>query len=229
MSDTKILKIFHFARFDLGMIFNTLGVMPAAGLLHADRLAPRPHLHRQAWAQGPRPRAARRRHVEAAAVVRLGRRDADRRPARLCGVRRAPSPRAEGQARRHAGPGGPRASWPRPASASCPIGPGSTSPAGRPRTFSPIRDGLAATGPYSQRIFNPLNRDMNVAAEANLGDSRRFLGSDTARKTACPPPPRSREREATASPSANGAMNGARSSAPRGTAGGCGCCGWRSR
>ena len=29
MSDTKILKIFHFARFDLGMIFNTLGVMPS--------------------------------------------------------------------------------------------------------------------------------------------------------------------------------------------------------
>jgi ribonuclease D len=28
MSDTKILKIFHFARFDLGMIFNTLGIMP---------------------------------------------------------------------------------------------------------------------------------------------------------------------------------------------------------
>src|SRR3954462_6444676 len=28
MSDAKILKIFHFARFDLGMIYNTLGVMP---------------------------------------------------------------------------------------------------------------------------------------------------------------------------------------------------------
>src|SRR6476620_11891210 len=27
MSDTGILKIFHFARFDIGMIFNTLGVM----------------------------------------------------------------------------------------------------------------------------------------------------------------------------------------------------------
>jgi len=27
-SDAKILKIFHFARFDLGMIVNTLGVMP---------------------------------------------------------------------------------------------------------------------------------------------------------------------------------------------------------
>ena len=37
------------------------------------------------------------------------------------------------------------------------------------------------------------------------------------------------KREAAASPSANGAMNAARSSAPRGTAGGCGCCGWRSR
>src|SRR4029079_14803045 len=28
MSDTGILKIFHFARFDIGMIFNTLGAMP---------------------------------------------------------------------------------------------------------------------------------------------------------------------------------------------------------
>ena len=29
MTDPKVLKIFHFARFDIGMIFNTLGVMPA--------------------------------------------------------------------------------------------------------------------------------------------------------------------------------------------------------
>ncbi len=28
MADTSVLKIFHFARFDLGMISNTLGVMP---------------------------------------------------------------------------------------------------------------------------------------------------------------------------------------------------------
>jgi len=28
MADTKILKIFHFARFDLGMIYGALGVMP---------------------------------------------------------------------------------------------------------------------------------------------------------------------------------------------------------
>jgi len=29
MGDANLLKIFHFARFDLGMIFKTLGVMPA--------------------------------------------------------------------------------------------------------------------------------------------------------------------------------------------------------
>ena len=29
MTDPKVLKIFHFARFDIGMSFNTLGVMPA--------------------------------------------------------------------------------------------------------------------------------------------------------------------------------------------------------
>jgi ribonuclease D len=28
MADPKVLKIFHFARFDIGMIYNTLGVMP---------------------------------------------------------------------------------------------------------------------------------------------------------------------------------------------------------
>jgi ribonuclease D len=28
MADPKVLKIFHFARFDIGMILNTLGVMP---------------------------------------------------------------------------------------------------------------------------------------------------------------------------------------------------------
>ncbi len=50
-----------------------------AGLLHQDRVAADPHLHRQARAQGPGPRAARHRPVQAAAVVRLGRRRADRR------------------------------------------------------------------------------------------------------------------------------------------------------
>ena len=50
----------------------------AAGLLHQDRVPADPHLYGQARAQGPRPRGAGRRPVQAAAVVRLGRRRAHR-------------------------------------------------------------------------------------------------------------------------------------------------------
>ena len=39
MADPTMLKIFHFARFDLGMIFNTLGVMP--GPVYCTRTASR--------------------------------------------------------------------------------------------------------------------------------------------------------------------------------------------
>ena len=39
MADTKVLKIFHFARFDIGMILNTLGVM--AEPLYCTRTASR--------------------------------------------------------------------------------------------------------------------------------------------------------------------------------------------
>jgi len=38
--DAKILKIFHFARFDLGMLFNTLGIMPSP--VYCTRTASRP-------------------------------------------------------------------------------------------------------------------------------------------------------------------------------------------
>ncbi len=34
LGDSKVLKIFHFARFDLGMLYNTLGVPVAAGVLY---------------------------------------------------------------------------------------------------------------------------------------------------------------------------------------------------
>ena len=46
--------------------------------------------------------------------------------------------------------------WRRPASASCPTGPGSTWPAGRPRTFSPIRERFwPRPGHIRRRIFKP--------------------------------------------------------------------------
>ncbi len=44
----------------------------AAGLLHQDRLAPRPHLYRPARLEGSGARGAQRRSVEAAAVVATG-------------------------------------------------------------------------------------------------------------------------------------------------------------
>jgi len=53
--DPAVLKIFHFARFDLGILQKGLGVMPARSI--APR-SPRacPHLHRQHGLQGPRAR-----------------------------------------------------------------------------------------------------------------------------------------------------------------------------
>ena len=54
LADGSILKIFHFARFDLGALQKRLGVMPTSGLLHQDRFSARPYLHRQARAQGSR-------------------------------------------------------------------------------------------------------------------------------------------------------------------------------
>src|SRR6185437_4323048 len=80
----------------------------AACVLHQDRLAARPHLYRQARAEGSRARGARGRPVEAAAVLRLGRRNADRRPGPLCRQRRPASARLAREARRHAGARGPR-------------------------------------------------------------------------------------------------------------------------
>ena len=107
MGDTKILKIFHFARFDLGMIFNTLGVMPQP--VYCTRTASR-LARTYTDKHGLKDLARELLGVDMSKQQQSsdwGAENADRRPARLCGVRRAPPPRAEGQARRHAGPGGP--------------------------------------------------------------------------------------------------------------------------
>ena len=47
LADRGMLKIFHFARFDLGVLQHALGGHGDAGLLHQDRLPARPHLYRQ--------------------------------------------------------------------------------------------------------------------------------------------------------------------------------------
>ena len=137
LADGSILKIFHFARFDLGVLQKRLAVMPTPGLLHQDRLAARPHLYRQAWAQGSRARSAGHRRVEAAAVLRLGRRCADRRAGRLRRLRRAASACPEGDGSTPCSCARDARTSRRPAFASCRTGCGSTSPAGRRRIFLP--------------------------------------------------------------------------------------------
>ena len=75
LGDPAITKIFHYARFDVAVLEHAFGIMPRAGLLHQDRVAADPHLHRPPRAEGHLRRAARRQPVEGAAVLRLGRRD----------------------------------------------------------------------------------------------------------------------------------------------------------
>ena len=100
IADPATLKLFHFGRFDIAVLLNRFGVLAAPGLLHQDRLAAGPHLHRPPRAQGPRPRAARHRHLQAAAVERLGRGRALAGAARLRRLRRPPPPPPARRARR---------------------------------------------------------------------------------------------------------------------------------
>ena len=73
LGDPERLKLYHFARFDVGIIQAYLGIMAGAALLHPHRVAAGAHLHRPPWPQGPGQGAARHRSVQAAADQRLGR------------------------------------------------------------------------------------------------------------------------------------------------------------
>ena len=72
-SNRNITKLFHFGRFDLAVLYNAFGVMAGAGVLHQDRLAADPHLHRPPRAEGHLRRAARRQPVESRSNRRTGR------------------------------------------------------------------------------------------------------------------------------------------------------------
>ena len=131
LADESVLKIFHYARFDLGGAVPRFRRHAAPGLLHQDRLAPDAHLYRPARPEGSRPGTARDRLVEAAAILRLGRRDLTPGADRLCGLRRAASARAQGEARRHARAREPARHRSSIALPSCRRGPSSTCSAGR--------------------------------------------------------------------------------------------------
>ena len=72
LGDPSVLKIFHFARFDIGVLYHALGVMPQPIYCTkiASRLA-RTYTDRHGL-EGSRARHAQHRSVEAAAIVRLG-------------------------------------------------------------------------------------------------------------------------------------------------------------
>jgi ribonuclease D len=73
IADASCLKIFHFARFDLAVLFHRPRRDAGPDLLHEGRLPARPHLHGPARPQGSDQGTARRRSVQAAAILRLGR------------------------------------------------------------------------------------------------------------------------------------------------------------
>ena len=162
LADPANTKIFHFARFDIAVLYQTLSASCRADLLHQDRLAADPHLYRPPWPQGPGARGAQCRSLQAAAIERLGFRQPDRGAARLRRLRRAASARLARAARCHAGAGRPHR-----AGASrlrLPADPGSSiSRAGPTRTFSriPERFGAAARlggRPVSAHFRNGLSR-----------------------------------------------------------------------
>ena len=98
LADPDVPKIFHFARFDVAVLYKAFGVMPPPVYCTkiASKLA-RTYTDRHGLKDVVR-EMRRRRPVEAAAILRLGRREPVSGAARLRGLRRAPPPR--GRARR---------------------------------------------------------------------------------------------------------------------------------
>ena len=149
LADPAVLKIFHFGRFDIAMMAQHLGVLaePVYCTKIASKLA-RTYTDRHGLkdlCSG----AARRRPVQAAAELRLGRRQAHRPAEALCRQRRALPARAESQARRDA-----RARGAHGGAQACfrflPCAPSSTLPASRTRTSSRI-DGQGPVEPEASR------------------------------------------------------------------------------
>ena len=140
LADPAVLKIFHFARFDIARAATAPRRHAGAGLLHQDRLEAGAHLYRPARAEGSRARTPGHRPVQAAAILRLGRRDADARrssPTRppTCCICMRCKEKLDAMLAREG-----RTELARPASSSCRPGRGSISPAGPRPTSSPTAD-----------------------------------------------------------------------------------------
>ena len=109
-----------------------------AGLLHQDRVAADPHLYRQARAEGSGARSAGAGPFQAAAIVRLGRGRAHRGAGILRRRRRDSICTRSRTSSMPCWRARAASSWPRPVSASCRTGCGSTLRALPPTIFSRI-------------------------------------------------------------------------------------------
>ncbi len=126
LRDRSITKIFHYGRFDIAVLYHALGAMaePVFCTKIASRLT-RTYTDRHglkdicAELLGVYP-------VQAAAVVRLGGRDADAGAARICGIRRAVLCTGCARRCRRGWRGRTVSARPTPASASCRRGRSST-------------------------------------------------------------------------------------------------------
>ena len=178
LADPAILKIFHFARFDSACSTKRFGVMPAPVYCTkiASRLA-RTYTDKHGLKDLVR-EAARRRSVEAAAIVRLGRRRAHRRAARLRGLRRAASARAQGQARRHAGARRPRGACRRLLPLPARPGPARSRRLGRRGHFRAFGVSYCIKAVFVEPW---LPRRGHIRASGCLADGRRFSAGEMQR------------------------------------------------
>ena len=140
LANPNITKIFHFARFDLAALYNAFGVMPQP--VYCTKIASR-LTRTYTDRHGLKDLVREVLNIDLSKQQQSsdwGSAEPQRGAARLCRLRRAASACACANGsmpcwRARAAP-----SWRRPASTSCRPGPGSISPAGRPRTSSRIRE-----------------------------------------------------------------------------------------
>ena len=147
LANPKIMKIFHFARFDLAALYNAFGVMPQP--VYCTKIASR-LTRTYTDRHGLKDLVREVLNIDLSKQQQSsdwGSRGAQRGAIGLCRLRRAASACAAGTARRHAGPRGPYRT--RAGLFRIPADPGETRPAmaGTPRTFSRTRKGGRKSAP----------------------------------------------------------------------------------
>ena len=85
LTDTNVTKIFHFARFDIAVIWHYLDALCTHRLLYENSVAANPDVYRQTRPSRHMRRIARGRDLEAATAIRLGCKGTNPGTETLCG------------------------------------------------------------------------------------------------------------------------------------------------